>query len=489
MSARISSLLMGLAVLLSLIATPVGATVQSKVTEYSTPTGSSLPSDVITGRDGNVWFTEQGGNNIGRITPDGQITEFPLPVPDSLPLGITAGPDGAVWFTEQGANSIGRITQVGHLSEFLLPLANREPDGIATGADGNLWFTGDNLSGIGRLTPSGNFTVFFTDFSVTKIAAGADGNLWFTDYVDSLIGSISTDGMTIRQFPLPPGHQGPWDIAAGPDGNMWFTALNGTEVGRITPDGTITEFPVGGSSSAITGIAAGHDGNLWFTEGDIGRIGVMDPTGQVIATYGGAIGPAGIAVGADGNLWFADASASAIGRVRTARSRTRYSVVQDSLSPAVRILPRPGAIMQWSFYGPSQHDIVDATGIGLFDSGPRSFVEYYTFTFTAAGNYPYQDSLHQALTGTIEVPVGLPSAGNVGQPFTVIWAVAPPPPDYVFDVQVDPPGGEWSFFQHGVTAQSAAYTPQSAGTYAFRARLRGTSASSRWSIIATILVG
>src|SRR2546427_5716254 len=109
MSARISSLLMGLAVLLSLIATPVGATVQSKVTEYSTPTGSSLPSDVITGRDGNVWFTEQGGNNIGRITPDGQITEFPLPVPDSLPLGITAGPAGGLRVTEHGARRNGSM--------------------------------------------------------------------------------------------------------------------------------------------------------------------------------------------------------------------------------------------------------------------------------------------------------------------------------------------------------------------------------------------
>ena len=38
----------------------------------------------------------------------GTVTEFP--VPSGSPVGITAGPDGNLWFTEQIANKIGRIT-------------------------------------------------------------------------------------------------------------------------------------------------------------------------------------------------------------------------------------------------------------------------------------------------------------------------------------------------------------------------------------------
>jgi virginiamycin B lyase len=55
---------------------------------------------ITAGPDGNLWFTEYGGNKIGRITTAGVITEFPIPTDDSEPWGITSGPDGNLWFTE-----------------------------------------------------------------------------------------------------------------------------------------------------------------------------------------------------------------------------------------------------------------------------------------------------------------------------------------------------------------------------------------------------
>jgi virginiamycin B lyase len=33
------------------------------------PTPSSMPRDLVNGGDGNIWFTERGGNKIGRLTP------------------------------------------------------------------------------------------------------------------------------------------------------------------------------------------------------------------------------------------------------------------------------------------------------------------------------------------------------------------------------------------------------------------------------------
>src|SRR5262249_62343254 len=40
----------------------------------------------------------------------GAITEFLVPTAGSFPAEITAGPDGALWFTEQAGDKIGRIT-------------------------------------------------------------------------------------------------------------------------------------------------------------------------------------------------------------------------------------------------------------------------------------------------------------------------------------------------------------------------------------------
>ena len=38
------------------------------------------------------------------------VTEFPVPTAGSSPFGITTGPDGNLWFTENSANQIGRLT-------------------------------------------------------------------------------------------------------------------------------------------------------------------------------------------------------------------------------------------------------------------------------------------------------------------------------------------------------------------------------------------
>jgi hypothetical protein len=42
-------------------------------------------------------------------TSNNTITEYSIPTANSHPYGITAGPDGNLWFTESNGNQIGRI--------------------------------------------------------------------------------------------------------------------------------------------------------------------------------------------------------------------------------------------------------------------------------------------------------------------------------------------------------------------------------------------
>jgi streptogramin lyase len=62
---------------------------------------------------------------------------------------------------------------------------------------------------------------------------------------------------------------------AGIDGNLYFTESEGNKIGRITPSGTITEFPIptSGSLSGSGGIALGPDGAIWFVEFGANKIG------------------------------------------------------------------------------------------------------------------------------------------------------------------------------------------------------------------------
>jgi hypothetical protein len=72
-----------------------------------------FPLYLTTGTDKALWFTENRGDKIGRITTAGSIREFGIPTPNAGPITITTGPDGALWFTEESGNKIGRITTAG----------------------------------------------------------------------------------------------------------------------------------------------------------------------------------------------------------------------------------------------------------------------------------------------------------------------------------------------------------------------------------------
>jgi streptogramin lyase len=212
----------------------------------------------------------------------GRFIEYPLPMSISAPGGLVVGPDGNLWFTEYGGNAIGRISPKGVLKEFRLPSANSDPSGITTGPDGNLWFVESYYgSKIGRITPTGTITEFSVPSATTNnsgltgITTGPDGNLWFVESYSDGMGRITPRGV-ITEFRLVPG-TGPFGIAAGPDGNLWFTESNGNRIGRITPQGAITEFPLPQLGSGLDSITRGPDGNLWFTEAFGNRIGRFSP--------------------------------------------------------------------------------------------------------------------------------------------------------------------------------------------------------------------
>jgi len=318
---------------LSLVSTPVYAA--SAITEYPIPTPGRNPVEIITGPDGNLWFTEgapDGG--IGRVTPAGVVTELPLPPSDPYPGPITAeggllwfrensnalariapdghlseisigtadspnemtlGPDGFVWYS--GCTSIDQVDIDGNIERFALPLPSStdpidfctvdgEPVGITTGPDGNLWFAVDGLGAadkgdasrgqIGRITPSGQITLFDAGGNNPReIAAGPDGNLWFTDAQHGAIGRSTLSG-EITMFPIPSG-SGARYITAGPDGNLWFTEV-ADRIGRISPEGRIEEIPLP-ADSGPSGITVGPDHAIWFTEAAGNKIGRLDPGG------------------------------------------------------------------------------------------------------------------------------------------------------------------------------------------------------------------
>jgi virginiamycin B lyase len=293
--------------------------------EFSIPTASSQPVGLVAGTDGALWFAEQAGNKIGRITTNGALSEATVPTSSSNPIDVAPGPDGAMWFTECTGNKIGRITTTGTITETPVLTASSKPYGITQGPDHALWFTELTGNNIGRIVPpGGGGTVTETAVpgggNPADIATGADGALWFTVFLGNKIGRITTAGSITNEYPIPTASSEPIVPAEGPDGAIWFSEETGNKIGRITTAGMIThEYPIPTSGSVPEGIAAGPDGAMWFVECVGNKVGRITTAGTItheypIPTSGSQ--PADIVAGPDGALWFTECIGNKIGRLQ-----------------------------------------------------------------------------------------------------------------------------------------------------------------------------
>ncbi len=311
------------------------AEAQSFIT-YDVPTPDSAPLAIVTGPDGNLWFTESNANKIGVVTPFGTFTEYDIPTADSEPNGIVVGPDDNLWFTEAGAAKIGMVTTAGDFTEYDLSTPGGQPYRITLGPDGNLWFTVQATNKIGRITTTGIITEFdipTAGSQPTEIVAGPDGNLWFTEQAANKIGVVTTAGV-FTEYPVPTSGL-PTGIAVGPDGNLWFSHAFSAQIVKLTTGGVFTAYP---APDFIPVLTLGPDGELWFGSaiGASTGLGTITTSG-VVTAYATSTGIWGITNGPDGFLWFTEVATNRVGRFDPAPVATPT----PTATPTIEATPTP----------------------------------------------------------------------------------------------------------------------------------------------------
>jgi len=227
---------------------------------------SGNPGGITAGPPGdqNLWVAVPGDDTIESVNSlTGAVTVYPVPTPNSKPEYITAGPDGDLWFTEQAGNQIGRLDPTtGVITEFALPTLPLDPgttlsgpEYIAVGPDGNLWFGFPFESAVGEISTTGALSVY--SFATTPTPppfylgiVSADGAAWMT--VGSAVWSL----------------QPPVTLASGAVGASYDQTIpvsGGTAPYTFTTAGTI---PNGLTLNAATGELSGTPttaGSFTFT--------------------------------------------------------------------------------------------------------------------------------------------------------------------------------------------------------------------------------
>jgi virginiamycin B lyase len=294
-----------------------------EIREYAMPApldkiGTVVPQSLTVGPDGAIWFADQGGHAIGRITTAGVVTnQFSVPN-HGYPGPMTTGPDGALWFTEQEPDKIVRVTTAGTMTSYPVT-ANSSPSGIVTGPDGNLWFTETYGNAIGRMTVGGHLDEFPLATPLSwpgAIVVGPDGALWFAEA--GAVGRITTDGVITNEYTLPDG-LAPEGVSVGPDGNLWISTLSGF-VARMTMSGAVTLLSLPAGLSESSGFTSGPDDKVWFADLAADKIGWMTVTGEsaVFSIPTANVEPLDPIRGPDGHIWFTESgfiNGSIVGKI------------------------------------------------------------------------------------------------------------------------------------------------------------------------------
>ncbi|NUR76034.1 MAG: hypothetical protein HOQ28_07105, partial [Thermoleophilia bacterium] len=225
---------------------------------------SRVPEQLAVQADGAgntvVWFTELEANAIGvlRIADDGSpLGQFDVPCACSHPKGIALGDDGSVWFTEEDGNRIGRLTL--------------EPGPFEAAATQLVHYTIPSAPAVARPGLPGVATS-----SPHSVAVDELGRVWFSEEENGSLGYLdpararpgSTDG--IVEVPLPNNEfreqTSPADIAVDRTNKVFFTDEYGDAVGAASAGGFDRFWRPRARQSLTDKPVVDASGNLWFTE-------------------------------------------------------------------------------------------------------------------------------------------------------------------------------------------------------------------------------
>ena len=309
------------------------------IAEYSTPVrGPSSMSQLETtdgvtmGRDGNVWFgssdaamrfglTGQAatvapsaalypasvnfGDQVVKIRSNAESLRIGNSGSGDLHFGTTtvSGPDASAFVITLN-HCAGAFVFAGATQEFgcdlqidFKPSALRSYTATLTVlTDAGSTPLSIPLSGTGRAT--NNFHDFRLGGSVPVEMTNDGRNVWFTEAGSASIGRW-TPGKGLAEFrvtsidptncayPFPPAPSLSSEclggITLGSDGNLWFTEKQ-PYLGRITPTGTITEFPTGDLFQPYA-LTTGSNGDLFLADNGSQDIREFSTNGSQVRTF------------------------------------------------------------------------------------------------------------------------------------------------------------------------------------------------------------
>lgn len=258
------------------------------------------PHNIVIDPHGMVWYSGNAANegseprHIGRLDPStGEITRYWMPDERARdPHTLIFDSKGDIWFTVQQGNFVGKMTvATGEIRLVEAPqvpgrggaMTTARPYGIVMDSRDRPWIALFNTNKIATVDP-GSFQMRTFDLPDNarprRIAITSDDVIWYGDWVRGTLGRLDPASGALTEFPLPGGEGSrPYAILADDSDRIWINESGvrpNTLVGFDPMTNTMfsTTRPESGAGTVRHMYFDPNTNFMWFGA-DAGTIGVM----------------------------------------------------------------------------------------------------------------------------------------------------------------------------------------------------------------------
>jgi virginiamycin B lyase len=218
---------------------------EATITEFPTPSATSLPEGVDVGQNGDIWYAETSVGKIALLASNHTTSEFALPN-GGQPIIVKVAADG-IWFTDGPGHAVGHLNPATRrIVEYAIP-SGAAPLFLQIDPDGSKWFS--KTVGVGRLSPNGvitewDVTLEHPDDNIEQISLDSQGDLWFVERNFDGAGAAGTNKVrrldpstdVISTYLVPTFGGNPAGVLANPNGTVWVAEYFANAFALLNPN-------------------------------------------------------------------------------------------------------------------------------------------------------------------------------------------------------------------------------------------------------------
>ncbi|MEA2887792.1 MAG: virginiamycin lyase [Bradyrhizobium sp.] len=271
---------------LKTFARPKGRATRVIYTEYDLPRPEVAPHDVIVDKNGIVWFSSFGEQNLGRLDPNtGKVTEFAYPkqradAPTGS-LGLRADAAGNLWLGNMYQAAIVKFDPGNEKFQFWTLPAERNIDAAqinmvspqASHVDGKVWTQNNGFAGVHRLDLATGEIETWEPFkgapkgeshNIYDVIPDSKNNVYFTDFRQGQIGRIDARTGEVSLFQTPTPRSAPRRGNMDAQDRLWFGEYRGDRIGMFdTRTKAFKEWKLNTRWAAPYDVVLDRNGDAW----------------------------------------------------------------------------------------------------------------------------------------------------------------------------------------------------------------------------------